>query len=176
MKNLGLVLMISLVFLVMNCSSVSVKHDYDSQADFASLQTFDWMSRPEQVPAMARPLMDKRIKNAVTSRLVSKGLRQSSNPDFLIAYHAGVQDKIDVETWGYSYARRGRFYGWSGTHVDVQQYKQGTLVLDFVDAESKELVWRGVATGAVPDNPTPEKMDKKVNEAVAKILEKFPPM
>lgn len=163
--------------LLVSCSSIAVQYDYDRQANFASLLTFNWMPQPAKILAMQHPLMDNRIKDAVNNKLQAKGLQMSSgNPDFLIAYHAGVQDRVDVDTWGYTYARRGRFYGWSGTHVDVQQYKLGTLILDFVDTKSKELIRRGVAIGALPDNPTPEKMEKKINEAVAKILEKFPPM
>ena len=70
----------------------------------------------------------------------------------------------------------GRYYGWGGQNIDVHEYTQGTLILDFVDTKNKHLVWRGSAQGALPDNPTPEKIEKKINEAVAKLLEKFPPV
>jgi hypothetical protein len=159
----------------MNCSPVSVKHDYDRQANFSTMETFDWMPKPAKVRAMTRPLMDKRIKNAVNGQLVSKGLKQSKNPDFLIVYHTGVQDKIDVQTWGYTYAGRGRYWGRGVTNVDVQRYKQGTLVLDFIDAKSKELIWRGIATGALPNNPNLENIENNINDVVEKVLEKFPP-
>ena len=41
------------------------------------------------------------------------------------------------------------------------------MILDFVDAESKELFWRGWATGAVGDGENAE--------AVETLLEEFPP-
>jgi Domain of unknown function (DUF4136) len=59
------------------------------------------------------------------------------------------------------------------THV--QQYDQGTLVVDIADAREKELVWRGVAVGRVREQPTPEQTTERVNEVVAAILKKFPP-
>jgi hypothetical protein len=175
MKRVTILLAICLMFVFMNCSPVSVKYDYDRQANFSTMQTFDWMPKPAKVRAKTRSLMDKRIKNAVNGQLVSKGFKQSSNPDFVIAYHTGVKDKIDVQTWGYTYAGRGRYRGWGGTHVDVQQYKQGTLVLDIIDDKSKELIWRGIATGALPKNPNPEDIENKINDVVEKVLENFPP-
>jgi hypothetical protein len=46
------------------------------------------------------------------------------------------------------------------------------LILDFVDSKSKELFWRGMATGVVAGAGGDE---KELNEAVNKMLEKFPP-
>jgi hypothetical protein len=57
----------------------------------------------------------------------------------------------------------------------VQEYEEGTLVLDFVDADTKGLVWRGVATDALDAHATPEDRGKQIQEAVTKILAKYPP-
>jgi hypothetical protein len=47
--------------------------------------------------------------------------------------------------------------------------------LDFVDAKTKKLLWRGLGKVQVDDAKTPEKRQKLINEAVEKILKKFPP-
>jgi hypothetical protein len=47
--------------------------------------------------------------------------------------------------------------------------------LDFVDAKTKKLLWRGSGKARVGDAKTPEKRQKLINEAVEKILKKFPP-
>jgi len=175
-------IIVSVMLLALGCSSISVKHDYDSEANFVALKKFAWMQGPTTAMTDARAamqgntLLDQRIKNAVNGQLVGKGLSQdSNNPDFLIAYHVGIQDKIDVTNWGYRYAGRGRYYGWAGGGVDVHQYQEGTLIIDFVDAKSKQLIWRGTGQKALDPNPTPEKIEKNIGEAVAKMLEKFPP-
>jgi hypothetical protein len=36
--------------------------------------------------------------------------------------------------------------------VDVNQYTEGTLIVDMVEAASKQLVWRGTATGTIQLN------------------------
>jgi hypothetical protein len=92
-----------------------------------------------------------------------------SNPTFLVAIHGGVEDKVNVSSYGYYYGYRGY---WGGPHLDVHQYQEGTLVIDLIDAQTKELFWRGWASQVVDqtDDPT-----RKINEAVAKILANFPP-
>ncbi len=46
------------------------------------------------------------------------------------------------------------------------------MILDFVDAESKELFWRGWATSAVGDR---ENAEARIREVVETLLEEFPP-
>jgi hypothetical protein len=57
----------------------------------------------------------------------------------------------------------------------IRQYEEGTLVIDFVDAASRKLVWRGTGSGALESEPTPEETTRGIDRAVAKILEQFPP-
>jgi hypothetical protein len=153
----------------MGCSSVTVNSDFDPEANFLQYKTFDWM--PYHAKPSANPLMDKRIQSTVERELSDKGYQQRAvgKPDFLIAYHAGAKDKIDVDTYGYRYGRYGRRWG---TYTTVREYKQARLVIDFIDAQSKELFWRGWAAGEF-DNP--EQAKEKAEEMIAKILAKYPP-
>ena len=57
----------------------------------------------------------------------------------------------------------------------LQTYEEGTLVLDFVAPNGKDLLWRGVAQRTLDRNPTPEKTDKSIDGAVEQILKDFPP-
>jgi hypothetical protein len=56
--------------------------------------------------------------------------------------------------------------------TDTYEYEVGTLIIDFVDAKKKELIWRGIATGVVNPNITAEDIDR----IVAKIMENYPPV
>ncbi len=98
------------------------------------------------------------------------------NPDFLIALHTGKQAKVNIRDWGYSHGRYGRDWGATGgSRIDVYQYEEGTIMLDFVDAESRELIWRGTATAEIDLQRTPEERDKLVDEGVTEMLKNFPP-
>jgi hypothetical protein len=178
MKKYQISITLSLLLVFTGCSTISVNYDYDVETDFTALKFFNWMPvTPE--PGM-NDLAVSRVKNAVNRSLQAKGFNLTqSDPDFMIAVHGGSQTKLDVVDWGYSYSRYGRYggghYG-SGHRIDTYEYQEGTLILDFIDANAMQLIWRSSATAVVNPNSTPEQREQKVNEAVSKILHNFPPL
>ena len=54
-----------------------------------------------------------------------------------------------------------------------ESYTVGTLIVDLFDTRTKQVVWRGTATETLPDKP--EKTAEKLNKAVEKMFNKFPP-
>jgi hypothetical protein len=160
----------ALIVVVMGCSSYRVSQDYDTGADLAALRTYDWMHPPEEAPGGVQEtmerntLIDTRVKNAVTEQLAAKGLRRDpKSPDFLIAYQISTKEKVRVRNYTFVSDKR------------LQTYEEGTLVLDFVAPNGKDLLWRGVAQRTLDDRPTPEKTEKRINGAVEEILRDFPP-
>jgi hypothetical protein len=177
MKAIHAFFVLFLMGFVVSCSTIyGVQYDYDKQADFKSLKTYDWMTVPEK--ADIDSLNVERVKKAVNAELQAKGLMMTSNnPDFLIAEHMGKKDKVQVTNWNYGYGSRGRYWGGYGGHggSSTYEYEEGSLILDFVDAKSNKMIWRGVAKAEVNNADTPEKKEKLINEAVQEILKKFPP-
>jgi hypothetical protein len=176
MKVIKILFVLFFVGFTVSCSATyDVTYDYDPQVHFSDFKTFDWMQVPEK--ADIDSLVVQRIKNAVNTELKAKGLMMTSNnPDFLIAEHLGKKDKVQVRDWGYGYGRRGYRGGYGGTGgVSVYQYEEGSLILDFVDAKSKKLIWRGMAKAEVQNVNTPEEREKRINAAVKEILKKYPP-
>ena len=55
------------------------------------------------------------------------------------------------------------------------QYDEGTLLLDIVDSMTWKPVWRGSAQAEVNLDADPEKKQERIDEAVRRILERFPP-
>ncbi len=170
--------------LIAACASMSVNYDYDQRVNFATLKTYNWLPTPQK--ARTSELTIKNIEFAVDKQLEAKGLTMSSeNPDFLIAVHVTKQRKVDTEQWGYAYGsgnfyRGGRFSRFGGapsnyefrSGTDTYVYDIGTLIIDFVDTKTRELIWRGTATAEL--DPSAPSMDL-INKAVARILENFPP-
>ena len=158
------------------CSGITYNEDYDPEASFTTLKSYSWVEAadPSQVDRGVDPLVARRVNRAVDENLESKGYnkRESGAVDFLVNWYVGTDQKMSVSTystgWGY--------YGWyGGTTTQVNQWTEGTLVVDVIDTKSKELIWRGWATKALADNPTPEEVTRTVNEIVAGILQTFPP-
>jgi len=163
--------------LMVSCATIyDVKYDYDKQTDFTALKTYDWIAVPDQ--AGMDDLSLQRVKKAVDAELMAKGLKKrSADPDFLIAEHIGSKDKVQVTDWGYQYGAHGRYMGgyWGPRNVSTYEYEEGWLILDFVDAKSKNLIWRGTAKAEVQNIDSPEKSEQLINKAVKEILKKYPP-
>lgn len=172
MKPFISILAAAAALILQACSSTNVTTDYDRQADFTKYKSFGWMPVPDRTtmnPLLRNSLTRKHVENAVSQTLAAKGMEaNATSPDVLVAYHLGVKEKIDVTSWGYGY---GRWGAWGGSNVDVRQYKEGTMVIDLIDASTKELVWRGVGRGAVGSGDP----ETKIREAVDEILSHYPP-
>ena len=54
-------------------------------------------------------------------------------------------------------------------------YDEGTLLIDFIDTGTKELVWRGIGTKILENAPTPEKIQANIDKMVDKMLASYPP-
>jgi hypothetical protein len=177
----SLIVLVAVVVLSGCGSGISVNQDYDVNARFEDYTTYDWVPMPDPKPGNARTavrrndLLDKRIRNAVNDELAAKGLVQNSaSPDLLVVYHVDVQDRVQVTDWGYRYS--DYYWGWGGREIDVYNYKEGTLIIDLIDAGTKNLVWRGAGQKALDEgNRTPEQVDATIRKVVGAIMEKYPP-
>jgi Domain of unknown function (DUF4136) len=58
--------------------------------------------------------------------------------------------------------------------VDVYQYREGTLIIDLMDAKNNNLIWRGWGTSVLNSNDI-DLTEAEISEAVYKILKEFPP-
>ena len=163
---------------ILSCSNIAVRADWDTSADLHALHSWAWLPAPAapEGDLRASPLVRQRIRDAVTQTLVSRGHPEVEPvaADFWVATHAGIERKVDVQTIYRSYGRAGwGGGGWADTVVD--EYDQGTLVIDFLRAGSGELLWRGTAEARVDESGDPEQRTARVNEAVERILAQFPP-
>ncbi len=178
MRNLLLMLVCFSALIAVGCSSVTINYDYDSEVDFSKYKNFAWMA-PNVAVGDARAarhentLFYKRFRNAMDSQLGAKGYKvDADDPHFVIVYHLGVEDRVDVTNWGYSY---GPYWGPWGSNVDVYHYQEGTLIVDFIDYDTKQLIWRGTAQKALSSRPDPDRAEAMIADIVERLLRNFPP-
>ena len=152
------------IAVAIGCTAYRVSHDYDPGADFSALRTYDWLDPAEGGGLEPNALIDARVKDAVNAQLEAKGLRRDpKSPDFLIAYDISKKGRVRVENYTFIADKK------------LRTYEEGTLVLDFVAPNGKDLLWQGVARRTLDSRPTPEKIDKRIQGAVEEILAAFPP-
>ena len=183
MRTKIVIALLGAALLFAGCSSYRVNTDYDPAINFSQYGTYAWLPAPDATDKTKGPendgLLRQRIERAVNEVLASTGLREVTNQadaNLLLNEHVSVDKKLRVNTtnYGYGYGRWGYWgAGYNDTRVD--QYEEGTLIIDFIDAKSRELVWRGRATTRLKELKTPEQRDASVRKAVSKILERYPP-
>jgi hypothetical protein len=177
MKNAILALVLCTV-VTGYAGSLPVSSDYDTAANFDAMQTFNWM--PATGNAAGDELLVKRIRNTVDTQLQAKGRKMSAeNPDFLIGMElsgktiTGGSTGVGVSV-GIPVGRMGRV-SVGGGKSKASEKTEGNLVLDFVDAKTKSLIWRATATEAVNPSATAEQKQKTIDEVIKAMLEHFPP-
>ena len=184
MKNLSYLALASLAgCLLSSCetTSVTVATDYDRAARFGEYKTYA-LTPPKRGGTMS-PTSEAALRDAVRAALNARGLVEApiGKADLDIVRQVFVQQKTSVEEWtqwGYGpggwpsgYGRYGVWAGAPTSYLDVQQYHEGTLVLDFVDRRTKKLVFRGIGQAVVEG---PESNAGKIREAVDKIVSGYP--
>lgn len=172
---LGAVLLAALA----GCASTPTVHtDFDPSAQFANYRTYTWLKKPEG----RSPLVDQRVAAAIDAKLSAKGWRQvaSNEADIGVVANVATQQRQTADTFysgpawgGYGWGRWGGGVGMGTATTTVRTYDVGTLVLDMFDMKSKQAVWRGTASGTVPDSP--EAVNTKVQAGIDKMFATFPP-
>jgi len=161
------------IIAALGCSSMTVRADHDSQNDFGAYSTFaifERQGKEKRQPQMS-PIVDRRIAAAMAAEIEAKGFDSTSarNADILVTFYTAVRRRVVINrTGGYGWGR----WGWRGGATWVNSYPEGTLVIDIIDRQNRQLVWRGVGEGAFTNtNPS----DQKVAKRISKILRTFPP-
>lgn len=164
-----------LAILVTSCSSVRVASDYDREVNFNQYKSYAFF-KPGIDKAEISDLDKKRILRAIEAEMQRKGFTKSENPDLLVSIFTKTNENINIYQnnmmgWGYGWGWHPWYWG-SGFNT-VNRTSEGTLYIDLIDAEGKELVWQGMGTAALASDVN--KKQKRINEIVSEILEKYPP-
>ena len=164
--------------LLFSCNTVKVVTDYDAKVDFNQYKTFAFYKTGID-KAEISDLDKKRVLRAIESELLAQGFTKSENPDMLVSFFTKSRRKVNVNqnnNFGY-----GLGWGWNpwmrngmGNNIQVNQYTEGTLFVDFIDTSEKELVWQGIGTGALVVQNR-EKKEVRIKKFVKEIISRFPP-
>ncbi len=168
--------------LLTACSSIRVSADYDPAADFSALRTYSWL--PEETAELADPragnqLVSERVTEAIERELGNLGFEKvDADGDIAVGFTISVRRGVDVVSEPVYFGRWGPNCGGGlgfSESTRVYEYEEGSLLIDFVDAEANALIWRGTGSSRLRDNQTPEESTERINKTVAKVLAQFPP-
>jgi len=185
MRRISLLAFALLVLGVTNVAAQDVRYNFAQDVNFSTFKTYKWVDIKGS--DHANELTTKQIMAAIDAELSKKGLTKT-DADTADLY-IGMQTAIGTEKqftsyntgWGYGPGwYGGGWYGYGGmtsttTTGTTSTIYVGQLGLDMYESVKKDLVWRGVASKTIDPKAKPEKQQKNIDKAVAKLLKNYPP-
>jgi hypothetical protein len=180
---------ILILTVLASCSSNPPITDYDPTIQFGKYKTFAFISDHPLLRAegaeSGSPLLEGRLMQFTENVLSARGFRRIQDreaADIAVAFTVGGRDKIrvnsDPEPYRPSKGGYGRGWGHSyyatSTSTTVQQYTEGTLMIDIYDVDQKKPIWHGTVTKRVTDKMM-KNAKETINDIVISILATFPP-
>jgi hypothetical protein len=162
----------------------NVRTDYNHQADFAQFHTYSWGN-----VKTSDPFYVDRIKQGVDKELQAKGWQLvTSGASATIFASDNLHNQKEVQTmydgfgggWGGGWGWGG--WGWGGfgnpggfgdATTTTTKQPVANLVVDIFDGNSKNLLWRGLATEDLSTNAN--KNTKSLDSDIARMFKNFPP-
>jgi hypothetical protein len=137
------------------CLAGNVKNDFDPDVDFARFRTFTFIGGKDLDRSGWLDEADtrERFKNFIAGALEMRGLTEvpkDGKAGLAIRFWVGRQEKQDVSVvgfgassmWGGYPAYYSGAWAWSYEEYVIHNYSKGTLIVDLIDPDSKQLVWR----------------------------------
>lgn len=161
------------------CASKPVVRTQSAPAlDLQKFQTFGFVEHPDTDKAGYTTLTTRYLKDAVTREMLARGYAQSAEPDLLVNFTTGSRDKIEGYPWpdvGLGWGHWSRGWGWGGSWGgrDIRTVTEGSLTIDVVDSQRKELIWSGTAKGRVTSREETNPQSA-IDKAVAAIFNQYP--
>lgn len=174
--------LLAMTMIIASCEpQLKVSSDYDKSVDFSQYKTFSLYHDSKASESISQ-LNHDRVVNAIRNEMVKRGFTETnSSPDLLVNSVAIFKDKqaVTANTNYYGYGGYYRpYYGGMGmasstTSYNVENYKDGSLIIDVVDAKSNKLVWQGTGNKEI-DKPAKDP-DTAIPKAISSIMNSFPP-
>jgi len=163
-------------------SGPEIRADYDRAADFGKYRSYGFVANAGTDSGDFKSLSTQMLQNAAAREMEARGYVRSDDPDLVINFKGQLEEKVDIEStpapyygpgWGYAGWGGAYWGGWGGTEVTTRRYNVGTLVMDVVDRDKRQVVYQGGVEGVV----TREMMQNReasINAAVGHIFSKYP--
>ena len=165
------------ILVLAACSAVTVTTNFDPSTAFDKYRTYALTEFKEGLTLS--PSSEKAFRVALRNNLAARGLQEATdNVDLYVLRYVSTKEKTVVYQsydfgydYGYGFGRYGAWAGVPRNYTDVSQYTEGTLIIDFVDAKKRKLVFRGIGKGSLGG---PQTNTQRISEAVQKIILEFP--
>jgi hypothetical protein len=165
---------------VAGCASTpTAQMDFDAGFDFSGVRTIaiQPIDRSVASTVVVSDMQVSRINEALSAELGRRGysvVAANADADLLLTWHLITQERMDVRSYNTSI----RYNCWNcsdGSNLRVTQFTQGTFIVDLIDPERLQSVWRSTFESRLRDQPDPERAAENRRAAAEAIFAGFPP-
>ncbi|MEO6285548.1 MAG: DUF4136 domain-containing protein [Dyadobacter sp.] len=181
MKNRLPLFFSALVLLLCSCNSSykilkPKQEDNFKLSDYATFGFYDIEATGDTIPEN----FEKNtaiIKEAIAKNLQARGLDEARDANLKINIALSVKEKpqtrqTDFRTEGLPRYMGQRRYSWKSEEVIVGKYREGTLMIDLVDAVNNKMVWQGGSSGIIPEKS--KNFREEMNQIIQEIIVGIP--
>lgn len=186
MKKRGLVFRMFLLMgiTMQSCTpKYSIKYDYNKTVNFTKYKTYSFNKWPEGAGKVINRITRQAIQKSVADQLNDRGLNYVNHGgDILVSLFILFSEKNNTRAYFEHYKKTvedftpSAGWGWGNgdttTHYETQDYKTGTLVVDFFDGNTKKLIWQCVASQLVDEKPG--NREYGIQKAIEEIFSHYP--
>ena len=166
-------ILLGLALLLVGCRH-RIETAYDHTASFTKYHSYAL----DVAPIQLGPWGKRALEETLRTKLKVRGFHEvpASIADLYVVPALATEEKEIVSPLGgrvYFPSNFGRYTGWGdiAQAPNVTQYIQGKLVIDFIDSETRQIVFRGVGEGKVRRE---EENAANIEAVVTKIVAAFP--
>ena len=171
--------LIVLLALAGCASTPTAQMDFDPGFDFTGVRNIaiQPIDRSVATTVIVSDMQVSRINEALAAELQRKGYQvvdNNADADMLLTWHLITQERMDVRSYNTSI----RYNCWNcsgGSNLRVTQFTQGTFIVDLIDPQRLQSVWRSTFESRLRDQPDPERAAENRRAAAEAIFAEFPP-
>jgi len=169
MRNFCGVIILLLSFS--SCQTSRVVSFYNEEVDFGKYKTFAIINpanRSEKL-SLENKQSDELIEKAITKELNFKGYKREEPADLWVYYRFILDTNVNYHINDYYPSRQ---YYDSNQYVNTTEYKEGLLLIEMRDPDTRKTIWQG-SLDLKYKSRNKSKVDP-LNDAMKMIFESYP--
>ena len=122
--------------------------------------------------------LSDRFRSGLEGALKDKGVLLTTDPaeaELVLHWQLLTQEKVDVRSYDFFGYRQCWRCGPSKSDVSMQEYIQHTFIVDMIEPQRGQSVWRGVMQARIEPDREESEAGRLIDTACTEILADFPP-
>lgn len=173
--------LIAAAALMLNGCASTVMTDYDSGAVFGNYGSWNFAPSAKNGTDGGdyMSLDGSRITSAIEREMKREALRRvdASEADLFVTWQVVTEERLERGAgFGLGLGFGTGNFGWGlSTAPPIEKVEEGKLVVELVDTETRQVVWRASSRRYLNDNQSAESRRELIDSIVADMFDKYPP-